>query len=336
MFPPESLVLGHVEDHSSPSFWNTPFILKVNFCHKAIDAALDTGASLSAVRTNMISDVLQHSQKVQPWTFPPIQLANSAVCTPTGIVWLNIGLQGKNFYHRFVIIPDLSSPLILGMDFMLRASVSIHIPSRTVTLGEPTPQEVWGEWLEAPELGSLMFLDVSQFALDEKVEMACLKTEQKEDLRDLLKDFWSLFDGHLGHTSLGEHEINTGDAKPVHLPPYRSSPAKKQIIEDQIQMMLEEDIIEPSSSPWAAPVVIVKKPCGDHRFCVDYRGLNHLTHKDSYPLPRVDESLDFLARGRFLSTLDLARGYWQVSVEKDGFRITLWPISIQGSPFWTL
>ncbi len=91
---------------------------------------------------------------------------------------------------------------------------------------------------------------------------------------------------------------------------------KKQIIEDQIQIMLEENIIKPSSSPWAAPVVIVKKPCGDHRFCIDYRGLNHLTLKDSYPLPRVDESLDFLARGKFLTTLDLARGYWQVSVEK--------------------
>ncbi len=134
-----------------------------------MDAALDTGASLSAVRTNMISDVLQRSQKVQPWTLPTIQLANSAFCSPTGIVWLNIGLQGQSFYHRFVIIPDLSYPLILGMDFMLRASVSIHIPSRTVTLGEPTPQEVLSEWLEAPEIGSLMLLDVSQSALDEKV-----------------------------------------------------------------------------------------------------------------------------------------------------------------------
>ncbi len=86
-------------------------------------------------------------------------------------------------------------------------------------------------------------------------------------------------------------------------------------------------------------VVIVKKPCGDHRFCVDYRGLNHLTLKDSYPLPRIDESLDFLARGKFLTTLDLTRGYWQVSVEKtveneDSFRIALWPVSVQSSPFW--
>ncbi|KAI4902621.1 hypothetical protein NFI96_007544 [Prochilodus magdalenae] len=79
--------------------------------------------------------------------------------------------------------------------------------------------------------------------------------------------------------------------------------------------MLEEDIIEPASGPWAAPVVIVPKASGEPRFCVDYRGLNHVTVKDRYPLPRVDESLDFLARGKFISTIDLARGYWQVGVE---------------------
>ncbi|KAI4890220.1 hypothetical protein NFI96_031095 [Prochilodus magdalenae] len=78
--------------------------------------------------------------------------------------------------------------------------------------------------------------------------------------------------------------------------------------------MLEEDIIEPASGPWAAPVVIVPKASGEPRFCVDYRGLNHVTVKDRYPLPRVDESLDFLARGKFISTIALVRGYWQFKV----------------------
>ncbi len=76
MSPPEPLVLGYVVDRTSPSFWNTPFIIRVNLCNKAVDAALDTGASLSAVRTNMISDVLQRSQKVQPWTLFSTHLGN--------------------------------------------------------------------------------------------------------------------------------------------------------------------------------------------------------------------------------------------------------------------
>lgn len=72
-----------------------------------------------------------------------------------------------------------------------------------------------------------------------------------------------------------------------------------------VQQMLQEGIIEPASGPWAAPVVIVNRSGHDPRFCVDFRGLNWLTVKDSYPLPRVDESLDFLSRGKFLTTLDL-------------------------------
>ncbi|KAK3513971.1 hypothetical protein QTP70_000296 [Hemibagrus guttatus] len=81
--------------------------------------------------------------------------------------------------------------------------------------------------------------------------------------------------------------------------------------------MLKEGIIEPATGPLAAPVVIVQKPGGEPRFCVDYRGLNQLTVKDSYPLPRVDESLDFLSQGKFLTTIDLTRGYWQVSMAED-------------------
>lgn len=81
--------------------------------------------------------------------------------------------------------------------------------------------------------------------------------------------------------------------------------------------MLQDGIIEPSTGPWAAPVVIVNRPGSDPRFCVDYRGVNQVTQKDPYPLPRIDESLDFLARGQFITTLDLARGYWQVAVAEE-------------------
>ena len=82
--------------------------------------------------------------------------------------------------------------------------------------------------------------------------------------------------------------------------------------------MLKADIIEPSQSPWASPVVLCKKKDGSWRFALDLRKVNSVTIKDSYPLPRIDDSLDAL-RGkpgeRWFSTLDLASGYWQIEMD---------------------
>ena len=76
--------------------------------------------------------------------------------------------------------------------------------------------------------------------------------------------------------------------------------------------MIDNKLIRESTSPWASPVMLVAKKNRKKRFCVDYRKLNAITKKDSYPLLRIDELLDSLARAIYFSTLDLMSGYWQV------------------------
>jgi hypothetical protein len=80
--------------------------------------------------------------------------------------------------------------------------------------------------------------------------------------------------------------------------------------------MLRNKIIQPSKSPWASPVVLVGKPDRSTRFCIDYRKLNGMTVKDSYPLPRIDKALDDITGQKYFSTLDLASGYWQVPMDE--------------------
>ncbi|CAC5418452.1 unnamed protein product [Mytilus coruscus] len=146
-------------------------------------------------------------------------------------------------------------------------------------------------------------------------EKACEKVDeqQSDQLKVLISKYEGLFaesDKELGHTNLVKHRINTGNAQPVKEPPRRAPVHLRQEVDKNIDDMLEKGVIEPSNSPWASGVVLVKKKDGSYRFCVDYRRLKKVTVKDAYPLPRIDDSLEQLAGSAWFSTLDLCSGYW--------------------------
>ena len=113
---------------------------------------------------------------------------------------------------------------------------------------------------------------------------------------------------------MAEHAIDTENAHPISCVPYRVSAPERRMIIEKVTEMLRQGIIRPSFSPWASPVVLVKKKSGDYRFCIDYRRLNAVTKRDVYPLPRMDDVFDRLAGAKFFSSLDLMSGYWQVPV----------------------
>jgi hypothetical protein len=79
--------------------------------------------------------------------------------------------------------------------------------------------------------------------------------------------------------------------------------------------MLAQGVIEPATCEWASPIVMVPKPDGSLRFCVDYRKLNAITVPDTYPLPRMDECIDSLGEAAIFTTLDCNSGYWQIPVD---------------------
>ena len=144
-----------------------------------------------------------------------------------------------------------------------------------------------------------------------------LSTEQAEQVKDVIMEYSDVFtvpDGELGHTTLVQHEIDTGNHQPIKQPPRRLPQAQREIADKEVEKMLSKGFIETSDSPWASPIVLVAKKDGSTRFCIDYRRLNDVTRKDSFPLPRIDETIESLAGAEWFSTLDLASGYWQVSV----------------------
>ena len=149
--------------------------------------------------------------------------------------------------------------------------------------------------------------------------------EKKKSLRALLRDYQDVMvdpDRPLGRTHMVEHRIDTGDSAPIRQavrPPVKSLAGTS---EAEVKKMLDEGLIRPSDSPWASPVVLVKKKDGSTRFCVDYRKLNEVTRKDAYPLPRIDSCFDCLGKSQWFCTLDLRSGYWQVPVAEEDIEKT--------------
>lgn len=119
-------------------------------------------------------------------------------------------------------------------------------------------------------------------------------------LKKLLIKFQSVFatsSDDLGRTDLVQHTINTintGPANPIRQCPRRLPFGKREVEKQELEKM-KRNVIEPSSSAWSSPIVLVTKKDGSTRFCVDYRKLNDVTVKDAYPLPRIDECLDSLS-----------------------------------------
>ena len=137
-------------------------------------------------------------------------------------------------------------------------------------------------------------------------------------LLDILKDYADVFsqsEYDLGRTEIISHHIDTGDARPVRQPLRRYPPAHLEAISTHVDNMLSQEIIEPTSSPWASNIVLVRKKDGSLRCCIDYRQLNSVTRKDAYPLPRIDSCLDAMSSAKWFSTFDLRSSYHQVSVE---------------------
>ncbi|UYV79552.1 K02A2.6-like [Cordylochernes scorpioides] len=178
--------------------------------------------------------------------------------------------------------------------------------SQLCTLADCNQVETEAEHSEDPK--------ISEFFIDDS-----LVESQKEKLRNLLKNYTDIFEFSKRKQFKDvnvKHRINTGDHLPTKQRPYRVAPRERQIIQDEVNKMEKLDIIQPSESPWASPVVLIRKKDGSWRFCVDYRRLNKITKKDVYPLPRIDDTLDCLRGARFYSSMDLQSGYWQIDVEE--------------------
>ncbi|GFX77639.1 retrovirus-related Pol polyprotein from transposon 412 [Trichonephila clavipes] len=310
---------------------------------------IDTGANVSIIR----NDLAQKLKEKLIWT-PPRVVLQTVTGEKIDIHGkLNVKIKfGDTTYQHAVYVADIADPFILGLDFLKEHGFtldfnknelrSIHeevtifkIEHRTESIRQVTANEnitipPRTEIIVPGYIGNDVSFNSGLTGSAENKANGLLiastlvdlsrKTIPKSSAERLFQEFEDVFSRNssdIGHTTVTQHRIDTADHPPIKQHPRRLPFAKQEEVGTLLREMQENDIIEPSSSPWASPIVLVRKKDGSTRFCVDYRKLNDVTKKDSYPLPRIDDTLDTLSGHKWFSTLDLKSGYWQVEIHPE-------------------
>nr|XP_034316843.1 uncharacterized protein LOC117686229 isoform X2 [Crassostrea gigas] len=149
-----------------------------------------------------------------------------------------------------------------------------------------------------------------------------LTPDQLETAKSLCDSFSDVFTDIPGMTNLVEHKIVVTSSEPVRVKPYPIPFSTEKTITEEVQKMLQLNVIEPSSSPYSAPVVIARKKDGTNRFCIDYRRLNCATVFDAEPMPSPESIFSKMTGKKFVSKIDLSKGYWQVPMADESKPLT--------------
>ncbi|UYV60884.1 hypothetical protein LAZ67_1002667 [Cordylochernes scorpioides] len=157
-------------------------------------------------------------------------------------------------------------------------------------------------------VGRVELLNLDDIVVNLDVAEDSFQTKNEEK-----RDCFALGMEELGCTDVTKMDIKEVDgSKPVCLRPYKTTASEREAIREIVREWKDNGIVTETRSPYASPVLLVRKKTGDHRLVVDYRRLNIQTVKDKFPLPRIDDLLEGLRNAKFFTTLDLAHGYLQI------------------------
>ncbi|XP_057453401.1 uncharacterized protein LOC130745246 [Lotus japonicus] len=321
---------------------------------KRIFLLIDTGSTHNFINQKLCHEGLSKLQCLQP---VKITVADGGIIQGTGwcegISWK---MQGYTFIDSAIAIPLSSCDLILGMQWLRQwgtvswdfTNLIMEFATGNEMVKLQAMEEKENKLVSAAKLHHMVGEDKYSYILQIlpcSSEVACCTLKAQESLDSgltvqernvdlqaheeaILKDYGEVFEEPAELPPFrGIHDliILKEGSNPISLRPYRYPPAQKDVIDKMVKELLESGVIQPSSSPFASPIVLVKKKDGSWRMCVDYRKLNDLTVKAKFPIPLVEDLLDELGGAKVFSKLDLRAGYHQLrmrpeDVEKTAFQ----------------
>ncbi|CAH8642613.1 unnamed protein product [Dicrocoelium dendriticum] len=327
----ESLVvpfIHHRNHHSQP-------LIRVSINGISILALIDTGATCTLVQPKFCLGLRRSNVNTRLLT------ANGSELVAEGRVMAAMVLGNRTVHHSVVLSSHIPWDAIFGIDLLRKMKCHLNMATNQLWIGE-CKLRMWehNTYDSDGPTAACVTIDDQVRTLLTPVEGIIPSTAFRR-LHQLIRSKEAAFawEGSLpGRTNTICHQIDTGTAEPITQRPRRVPTQYREELRKMIEDMLDAKIIIPSKSPWSSPIVLVKKKNGSLRLCIDYRKLNDVTRKDSFPLPRIDDTLEALSGAQWFSTLDLASGYWQVEIdpkdrEKTAFIIPSGLYEFQTMPF---
>ena len=275
-----------------------------------------------------------------------LTLEQNMIIPPRHQVAFNVGMQGdykgmamvqssKNFIEKTGllcahVIVDTQDNCNVPVVVMNASDRAVSLYSGQV-IGDLVPVENCVTLVDQPSLENEIGVNVlsstsqSRVVSDVIESLSHLSLFDKQRVKNTFHKYQNIFStgpNDIGRTDRIFHVIDTGDSPPIKQRFRRLPVHRQEHVEKLVDEMLQGGYVRPSNSPWASPIVLVKKKDGSTRFCVDYRQVNLKSRKDAYPLPRMDDALELLHGAQYFSTIDLASGYWQIEMEKSSIEKT--------------
>ncbi|GJZ13642.1 reverse transcriptase domain-containing protein [Tanacetum coccineum] len=324
-----AFMLGAEEARQDPNIVTGTFTLNDHFA----TTLFDSGADYSFVSTTFIP-LLGLEPSDLGFRYE-IEIASGQLVEIDKVIkGCKLEIEGHVFDIDLIPFGHGSFDMIIGMDWLsnYKAEIICHEKVVRIPLPDGKVLRVVGE---RPEEKARLL-------------MSAKASDKKQEEIVVVRDFPKVFPDDLsGLPPIREIEFRielTPGATPVAKSPYRLAPSELEELSGQLKELQDKGFIRPSSSPWGAPVLFVKKKDGSFRMCIDYRELNKLTVKNRYPLPRIDDLFDQLQGSQFFSKIDLRSGYHQLRVHEDDipktafrtryghFEFTVMPFGLTNAP----
>ncbi|GKD23896.1 putative nucleotidyltransferase, ribonuclease H [Tanacetum coccineum] len=293
--------------------------------HHLVKVLFDSGADRSFISISLASKL--NIPSITMDTFYDIEIADgNLVSTNTVIKGCTLTLLNQPFKIDLMPIKLGSFDVVIGMDWLSKYHAKILCDEKVIHI------PINGETLIIRGDRSKTRLNlISCIKTERYISRGCQvfmiqvmeKKSDEKKLEDIpvVKEFPDVFPEDLPGLPPVRHVEFQIDLIPIAAPvaqtPYRLAPSEMQELSNQLQELTDRGFIRPSTSPWGAPVLFVKKKDGSFRMCIDYRELNKLTIKNRYPLPRIDDLFDQLQGSSVYSKIDLRSGYHQLRVREE-------------------